>query len=150
VERLRYLGASALLGVVAAGMYTLPVALGSGAWLLLPWHPRLLVPMVVAVAGAAWLLRPLIRLHGRVQLWLTGTMLALLSASLFAFLFVGIVHSRDDGAFVDVLLEAIEFGAMGLAMCVLTGYVTLPIGVLFVWLLRPLAGAPPAKQGTLE
>ncbi|MFY9342641.1 MAG: hypothetical protein WAT39_09130 [Planctomycetota bacterium] len=150
MERLRYVAAALLLGVVAAVVFMLPLfPTGAPFGPLLPACWRATLPMVPAVAAAAWLVRPLVRLRGRAQLGLTGSLLALAAALLFAFLLLAGGVMLDDGTLREAVLAGLAAAPMGLAMCVVTGYVTLPMGVLFAWLLRPLAGPPPGWSATV-
>jgi hypothetical protein len=133
---LRYLLAAGSLGVLAAFVVFVVLGIWHREPLSLRWlHPAWLLPMVFAVAAAAWMVRPLLRRPGRWSI-AAGSLLALLSAALFGFQLLFVAALRDGGHVSSSASDALQGLLFGPMVCVCLGFVTLPLGWLFAWILR--------------
>jgi hypothetical protein len=138
--------AAAGLGLVAGFVLCVPMV-GIGEAFLTPRHavhPIVAGPLITAVVSASWLLRPWIRRPGRWAL-AAASALAMLSAVLFAFLFV-LVERLVEGRMTvsKALFEAAVAMPYGAMLCLMLGYLTLPFGWCCVHVLRRvMRNAPP-------
>lgn len=138
---LRYLLAAGFLGVLAAFVVFAVLGIWHREPLSLRWlHPGWLLPMVLAVTAAAWIVRPLVRRPGRWSI-AAGTLLALLAAALFGFLLLFVAAFRDGGRVYQSTVDSLQGLLFGPMVCVCLGLVTLPLGWLSAWILRAVSPA---------
>jgi hypothetical protein len=135
-RRVVYLLVAALLGGVTALVLGATVSLVDGGSFHWAWFdPVLLGPLVTAVVAAAWGVRPLLR---RSPAWVcaAGGLLAMVAAAMFGAMFFVVVTIGEERIAAQILRGALEGAIFGPFLCVLLGYVTFPLGVLFAWILR--------------
>ena len=131
--------ASGLASLIAMGLPWSPMSC-QVVPLAASWHPLVLAPWLSAALVSAMLLRVRLIENPRVSPWVAGALHALVSAMVFAFLFVGLERLfQGRVGFGIALQESVYSIAYGLLAVVLSSYIAVPVGMLFVRLVR--AGA---------
>lgn len=131
--------AAAAIGLFAYALLASPLCPAS-ADRVGGWDPLAVVPMIAASTIAAWVLRKAIRRRGNKWLFVAGVAYPFLASLVFAALFLLLERTIQGRlGFASAVAEAILGCAFGPLYCGVVGYVTIPLGILGVVVLRRTA-----------